>query len=242
MKRLVCILALLLFCAPVIMAQSLVAHVSIGGDNHGFVFITSPNITIVTPGDTLIIVVTIGHTGEPDPQQCTDSGFTSHNVYNIIPATHVYNGSLFSGSTQQIYYASNISGGTGNVTCQWLNSGGGYAEIFVGEISSMPATVNVDQATSSLGAALNPSQAITNAFGPDLVVANVLVGSSGPLCNNLTSVTYGNVPSQFCWGVVGSSGLFTATTSGGSSGSNPYAFSIASFGVGTSPHGYPQVW
>lgn len=241
MRRILYILALLLFFVPVLLGQSLVNHVSIGGDNHGFTFIFSPTFTVVTPGDFLIVVVTIGHTGEPDPQTCQDFGFTSHNTYNELASTHLYNGSLFSGSTQVMYYASNISGGTGQVQCQWLNSGGGYAEIFVGEFSGMSASPLVDQQTATNGSATNPSISITNILSPDLITANYLVGIPGAACNNLTPITYGNVPSTFCWGTTVSSGLFTATTAGGL-GTNPYVFSIASFGVGISPHGYPQVW
>jgi len=233
---------LLLILSTLVHAQSLVMNVSNGGDSMGHTFWTSPSMTIMTPGDFLIIVVTIGHTGEPDPQYCADSGFTSHNTYNYLSSTHVYNGSLFSGSTQVFYYASNISGGTGTVTCEWLNSGGGYAEIFVGEFSGMPSSPQVDQQTAANGTAINPSISITNSFTPDLVVGNYLVPiGTAPQCNNLTPITYGNVNSVFCWGTTSSTGLFTATTISGS-GSAPYMFSIASFGVGIHTTGFPQVW
>lgn len=196
------------------------------------------NVTFNANGcDFAVLEVTLGNGTFHQVPACGDSGFTGgSNTWNVLSSTNIYSSGVSSGASITLVYATNLKQGTGTISCNWPQTGGGYDWVFVAGFQGLNF-INVDQQNAGSGSTANPSISVTNSNGPDLVVAGFSLDSSTILrfSNMNTSYQYyssGVLQGTFAWGLTNAPGSFTATTTNGSSGS--YIGNIATFHYGSS--------
>jgi hypothetical protein len=132
----------------------------------------------ITTGNLVVVWIMMGNGFGQTSTSVTD---THGNTYTRIPATHAFNATLDGGTSNDIWYASNVTGGTGAITAHWT-SVGGFAILEVNEYSGVALTSALDVGTGSVGNAgsnvwLGP---VTLASTNELVVAFWLYSNTLP--------------------------------------------------------------
>lgn len=211
-----------------------VAFVQYARTNGGAVnTVTSGSMTF-TAGNLIVVNIIMGNANEQIANTVTD---TLGNTYHRLSASHGFNPNVFSGAAQEIWYAYNVTGGTGTVTASWTQAGG-FGWIDVAEYSGLGTSDPID--TSGKGNSTgSPLAALTLAQTNELVVGFVIHDDSGNawVWTDLSDRTssgkmYNYATADSCGDYQpASSGSYNVTGTGGSGGTH-YVSAAAAFKTG----------
>jgi hypothetical protein len=129
------LLAFLLLISSSALAAPAFVQKSTGTNIAGAVAVTSGSIT-TTAGNTLIVVISdlIGTGGNPPTASCSGQGATWVKIVDGVTSTSGAAGAL------HVFYAVNIPGATGGVTCTTVTGTGSWMSILLMEYSGLDTT------------------------------------------------------------------------------------------------------
>lgn len=186
---------------------------------------STPNVSVAityTPGNFSLVALQIGNSSE----QTANSVGDTVNLYTKIPASHVFNGLLFSGTAVEFWYAMNVQPSASPVTAAWT-SAGGFANIYVNEYSGVVLTGALHAGNAVQGASQTPSASVVSSAG-ELIIAMI---------TSPDTITFNNTTSRGTPGVMSDASApgasFTANYTG--TASNQFAIALASFKLPIGP-------
>jgi hypothetical protein len=145
--------------------------------------IVSPSMTFTT-GNLIVVPIIVGNSTEQHVSSVTD---TLGNTYHLAGGTHVFSSALFSGAALEIWYAQNITGGTGTITVSWP-SAGGFSIAYFMEYSGLALTNSLQGTANASGISTTGSVTASTTAQPAMFF-EFTFGGNGSSAATATNVT-----------------------------------------------------